>query len=116
MVGGRAGARLAHKLRIPVSRHQIIRHLRDAYTAITTPVRILGVDDWAKKRGQSYGTLLVDLETHHVVDLLPDRDRDTVARWLKQHPTIEVVTRNRSTEYANGITAGARQVADRWHL
>lgn len=119
MVGGRPGMRLAHELQFPVSRHQIIRHLRHTYTVMTDPVRILGMDDWAKKRGQSYGTILVDLETHCVVDLLPGRDADTVAKWLKQHPTIELVTRDRSTEYANGITTGApqaRQVADRWHL
>lgn len=119
VVGGRPGSRLAHHLGIPVSRHSILRHLRRVHTAITRRVRMLGIDDWAKKRGQSYGTILVDLETHRVVDLLPNRDAGTVAQWLQQHPTIEVVTRDRSTEYANGISSGApqaRQIADRWHL
>lgn len=118
-VGGRLGARLSHQLRIPTSRHQIIRHLRRVDAANTKPVHILGIDDWAKKRGQTDGTILVDLETHCVIDLLPDRDTDTVSKWLQQHPSIEIVTRDRSIEYANGITLGApqaRQIADRWHL
>jgi len=119
IIGGRPGSRLAHKLQIPVSRHRILRLLRRLYTAVTKPVRILGIDDWARKRGQTYGTILVDLEDHRFVDLLPNRDAETVANWLQHHPTIEVVARDRSTEYANGIASGApqaQQIADRWHL
>jgi transposase len=81
--------------------------------------RAVGIDDWAKRKGSSYGTIIVDLERHRVVDLLPDRSAATLAGWLQQRPGIEVVARDRSTEYASGIALGAPtavQVADRWHL
>jgi len=70
-------------------------------------------------QGQRYGTIVVDLERSDVIDLIPDRDADTVAAWLKAHPTIEVVGRDRSAAYAQAATEGAsqaKQVADRWHL
>jgi transposase len=82
-------------------------------------VKVLGVDDWAKRKGQRYGTILVDLERGSVIDLLPDRTANTLGQWLKGHPEIEVVSRDRSQTYAEGITQGAPQavqVADRWHL
>ena len=82
-------------------------------------IRVLGVDDWAKRKGQRYGTILVDLERGAVVDLLQDRTADTLAQWLKKHPEIEIVSRDRSQTYAEGIDRGASQaaqVADRWHL
>ena len=78
-----------------------------------------GIADEGKRKGRSYGTIIVDLERHRVVDLLPDRTAATVAGWLRQQPGIEVVARDRSTEYASGIAIGAPnavQVADRWHL
>jgi hypothetical protein len=81
--------------------------------------RVLGVDDWALKKGQSYGTILVDLEARRVADLLPDRSAATVAAWLQDCGSVEVVARDRSSEYARGVALGtpeAVQVADRWHL
>jgi transposase len=79
----------------------------------------VGIDDWAWRKGQCYGTIVVDLERSDVIDLLPDREADTVAGWLKEHPGIEVVSRDRSATYAEAATEGASQavqVADRWHL
>jgi transposase len=83
------------------------------------PPRAVGIDDWAWRKGQRYGTIVVDLELSDVIDLLPDRDAETVAAWLKAHPGIKVVSRDRSATYAEASTQGASgavQVADRWHL
>jgi len=79
----------------------------------------LGVDDWALCGGRTCGTILVALERQAVVDLLLDRTLATLGAWLEQHPGVEVIARDRSTEYARGATQGAPgalRVADRWHL
>ena len=118
-LGGEAGARLAHELGLLVSPDALLNRIRGAFSANAGEVRALGVDDFAFKRGSAYGTILVDLERHKVVDLLPERSQESLAAWLKEHPGVEVATRDRSNVYARGISEGApeaTQVADRWHL
>ncbi len=88
-------------------------------TVETNEVRVVGIDDWSWRRGQRYGTIIVDLERQRVLDLLPDRNVESVRAWLASHPQIEVVSRDRGANYVDGATQGAPQavqVADRWHL
>jgi transposase len=104
---------------MPVSGDTLLRMIRSAPLPNFVPPTIVGIDDWAWRRGQRYGTIICDLERNRVLDLLPDRNANSVARWLERWPGIKVVARDRAGLYADGARRGAPdavQVADRWHL
>ncbi len=119
--GGRVSERLLARLAMWVSDNTILRQLKNYARNVgdAQPIRIVGIDDWCWRRGDSYGTIIVDLERRKVVDVLPKRSVDETATWLKRHPEIEIVSRDRCGLYAQGARDGApqaKQVADRFHL
>jgi transposase len=111
--------RLAPKLGMQVKAPTLLRYLRTIKDAPRTDVTVLGIDDFAIKRGDSYGTILINVETGKPLDLLPDRTAEAVMPWLSSHPEIEVVSRDRASAYADAasrVLPHATQVADRYHL
>ena len=120
-VGGRPGERLIKRIGIATSDDTILRCLkrRAKLGRAETKVRVMGVDDWAWRKGSTYGTIIVDLERREVVDLLPDRSAGTTADWLERHPDIEIISRDRCGSFAQGAQESApqaRQIADRFHI
>jgi len=119
-LGGSAGSRLAQQLGILTSGSTLLRQLRRRVIVPSANApRVLGIDDWAWRKGRRYGTILCDLDRGKVVDLLPDRSAESTAQWLRAHPGTEIVSRDRATLYAEAATKAAPnavQVTDRWHL
>jgi transposase len=118
-LGGEAGSRLAGQLGMPTSADTLLRRIKQTATQPAPTPRVLGVDDWAIRKGHNYGTVLVDLQRGEVIDLLAGRDGATLRQWLTEHPGVEVISRDRASAYAQAASEAApkaKQVADRWHL
>lgn len=119
LIGGNAGEKVCRTLNIAVSSSSLIRLIHAQDVAAPLTANALGIDDWAYKKGINYGTAIVDLEQHRVIDLLRDREAQTVENWFKNMPEVTIVTRDRFSRYATGVANGspdAIQVVDRWHL
>jgi len=115
--GSKPGAKLCRLIGLPVSASTVLRIIKKTPLPEAITPKVLGIDDFAFRKGNTYGTILVDLEQRKVIDLLPDRESKTVEAWLTAHPGVEVVSRDRSPVYAHAVTAAAPmaiQVADRW--
>jgi transposase len=118
-LGGEAGARVLATLGLPVSPDTLLNRVRATVSPVHPAPQVVGIDDWAWRKGNHYGTILVDLERHRVIELLPDREVETIVTWLRQHPSIEVIARDRGDTYIEAASTGApeaQQIADRWHL
>ena len=116
---GRLGARLGQRLGMPASWMTILRQMMARPSASVEQVVQLGIDDFSFRRGRTFGTILVDLQSRQVIDLLPDRSVETVSAWMKAHQEIRLVRRDRAGDYSSAAARSApqaRQCADRFHL
>jgi transposase len=119
LMGGNPGKKLCDTLNIKTSSSSLIRQIHQKEIQASQTSTHIGIDDWAYKKGHTYGTAIIDLKERRIIDLLPDREANSVEMWLRKRTEVKVVTRDRYTNYAKGITNGAPcacQVADRWHL
>src|SRR6266700_4866725 len=119
VAGGQMGTRQADRTGIATTPSTLLHHLMQLPPPVARAVRVLGVDDWSWKKRHRYGTLLVDLERHKIVELLADRESATLERWLREHPEVKIVSRDRGKDYARAVTRAAPQalqVVDRFHL
>jgi transposase len=118
-LGGRPAASFAERLMVPVSNDTLLRVVRRRARPPTAPLAVIGIDDFAWRRNHRYGTIVCDLERRRTVTLLPDREPATSEAWLRHHPSIDIIARDRGGGYAEAAARAlpaARQVADRWHL
>src|SRR4029453_11151001 len=114
-----AGAQMGQQLGMPASAATLLRLQRQQQLPSPPASQVIGVDDWAIRKGRTYGALIVDLERHQPIDVLPDAKAATFASWLQEHPGITIISRDRAGNFAEGAHSGAPQaiqVADRWHL
>lgn len=117
--GGEGSSRLGKAMGYSWSSDTFLRMIKTAKMPVYPVPEVIGIDDFAFRKGHRYGTIIVDLQRRHVIDLLPDRRQDTLQAWLENHPKLRVISRDRAGPYAKAATQGAPQacqVADRWHL
>lgn len=117
--GGRLGVRVTDRLSIQTSKTTILRRIMALPTEPVGQVSQIGIDDFSFRRGRKFGTIVVDLQTHKMLDVLPDRTAETSTAWMAAHPELEVVSRDRGGDYAAAARKGApqaTQIADRFHI
>src|SRR6266446_3128003 len=118
-LGGRPGERLARRIGLSVSNDTLLRWVKRCAQPATAAARVIGIDEWAKRKGRTYGTIVVDLERHTVIDVLDQHSTEVVEQWLVAHPEIEMICRDRNGRYAKAARTAvpaARQTTDRFHL